>query len=65
MTNDEHHWEPTLFVPYSKVSLTQELWYISSRCGMRNCAVEHNVGAFLRAFHCCMLARKTKQGLVL
>ena len=32
---------------------------------MRNRAVEHNVATFLRAFPCCTLAAKTKQGLVL
>ena len=48
------------FVPYSKVSLTNTGSSGIFPVGVVCMAVEHNMGAFLRAFLCCMLAGNAK-----
>ena len=54
------------FVPCSEVSLTRASGVrISSRRGMCNWAVGHNVVPFFRAFLCCTVAGKAKQRVVL
>ena len=53
------------FIVCSKVSLTQGFQYISSRCGMRNLAVEHNMATFSELSLAVRWGEKAKQRLVL
>ena len=50
------------FVPYSEVSLTQGLLYISGRRGVRNPAVDNNVAAFFELYFAVRWQRRLSRG---